>query len=94
MSASVAPDTRPPGRIQAAPDEPHWIVTSLAHKPKPEGPYEGHGKRNFRLLFRHASEESANAECRRLACLNPGIRYGVYAAGFSCKVDNSAESLA
>lgn len=76
---------------QAAPGEPHWIVVSLGHDGTPvEVKHSSvkHGQ-NWRRLFRHPSEELATTECTRLATLNPGKRFQVYASRFSCKVEQA-----
>lgn len=74
---------------QAAPGEPHWIVVSLGYD---EGPIEANRpgiESHWRRLFRHPSEELATTECTRLATLNPGKRFQVYASRFSCKVEQA-----
>lgn len=72
-------DTKP---IQAGPRDPHWVVVSMA---KEDGPM--HGARPWRNRFRHPTQESAEAECARLAALMPGVRFTVYASGVSHKLE-------
>ncbi len=77
--------SRPVLPPQALPTEPHWIVVSLSKSRATDAVAEK--GRGFRVLFRHPTEASANAECERLANVNQGRRFAVYASGISHEVD-------
>jgi hypothetical protein len=70
--------------FQADPRAPHWVVVSMS-RDLDEAAVRG--KRRWVHLFRHPTEELANAECARLAAVRPGTRFTVYASGFTCKVE-------
>jgi hypothetical protein len=70
--------------FQDDPRAPHWVVVSMSRDADEAAV---RGKRRWRHLFRHPTEELANAECARLATISPGTRFTVYASGFTCKVE-------
>jgi hypothetical protein len=80
MAQKVAVNRPPP----ADPKGPHWIVMAMSPGPRQMG----------HTYYRHASEEAANAEAERLATVAPGVRFGVYAAGASFKVEKAAAEAA